>query len=439
MVYEAMLRLNRSGRSIDLLSLKHDLEPQNLLDQIGGLPFIAELIEQPTAAYLDTHVQILMELHRRRQMIRSTEDALSAAERGEGSAAIASELTQTLDRVVARVSGSGQPILLAAADVAPESVEPLWAPYILRGKFHLLEGDPGLGKTQLALAICAAVTRGCELPGAVLGRAENVLYMTGEDGIGDTLRPRLEALGADLDRAIFLEGKSDSRGRSEPVSLSDLEPIERAFQQVEPALLVIDPLQAFLGAGVDMHRANEVRPVLHQLGRLAQRYGCAIIAVRHLRKAVADRAVHRGLGSVDIAAYARSILVVGEDPSDPKRRIVAHAKQNLDCKGQALGFRISNSGVLEWDGESSLTADDLLAPRKQPREPQHQRGTEWLVERLLRGPTAVTELKQDAAAEGISWRTLERAKADLGALSLKTAMTGGWCWALPEDRQAPPI
>jgi hypothetical protein len=328
------------------------------------------------------------------------------------------------------------------ADVEPEEVRWLVHPYVPRRKLTLLDGDPGLGKTWLALGFAAAVSRGTPLANqeGPHGPGANALYLTAEDGLGDTLQPRLESLGADLSRIKVLDGIGGADGEGEVITLADLDVVEMALDEVRPALVVLDPIQAYLGAGVNMNRANETRPVLWAVARLAERYDCAVMAIRHLRKSAAERAVHRGLGSIDFSAAARSILLVAEDPQDPDRRIVAHLKSNLAASGESLAFKIVH-GRFVWDGTSPLRGEELLAVEgRDYTQPPRESAADFLLEALRDGPVAVQELKEEAEAAGLRWRTVERAKADLKVEATRRGFGPGsaWYWVMPgpEDRQS---
>jgi RecA-family ATPase len=208
------------------------------------------------------------------------------------------------------------PLIICMAYVEPEEVSWLWYPYIPLRKQTLLEGDPGAGKTWLALTIASLVSRGDPFPGDApdtLRAPANVLYLSAEDGLADMLRKRLDAANADVKRVHVLVGWQQGETQA-CISLGDLMPIEETLKALRPALVVIDPIQAYLGASVDMHRANEVRPVLAGLAALAEEYDCAIMTIRQLTKSAQDRAVYRGLGSIDFAAAARSIVLAGQEP-----------------------------------------------------------------------------------------------------------------------------
>ena len=212
------------------------------------------------------------------------------------------------------------PQVITLATVQPEPVSWLWEPYIPRRKLTLVEGDPGMGKTWLMLQIAASVSQGYGLPGqdgkpqVKQDQGQPVLYLSAEDGLADTLRPRLDAAGADCTKIHALTGWRAQDGEAVTtgsITLADLPVIQTAMADYRPALVIIDPLQAYLGAKTDMYRANEVRPILAALVLLAEQYNCAIVCVRHLSKAPYSRAIYRGLGSIDFTAAARSVLLVG--------------------------------------------------------------------------------------------------------------------------------
>jgi hypothetical protein len=331
------------------------------------------------------------------------------------------------------------------SDVEPEEIRWLWPPYIPAGKLTMLEGDPGLGKTFLALNLAAAVSQGYPLPSFEDGtfgkprQPQDVLYLTGEDGLGDTLLPRLSSAGANLLRVSVLDGAVTPDGKRTSISLADVEILEEALKLVRPGLVIVDPIQAYLG-GADMNKAHEVRPVMRELGRLAGQAGCAIIAIRHLRKSQSDRAVYRGLGSIDLAAAVRSILLVAEDRDKPSRRIVAHSKSNLAPKGASQSFEI-REGRFSWTGASALGVDDLLAP-VEPEETLIPRDVarEFLAEHLSGGSAPAVEVIAKANKAAISKRTLERAKADLGVKSIRRGFGLGASiyWELPDRKHRPP-
>ena len=327
-----------------------------------------------------------------------------------------------------------RPVLVRLSDVDAEQVEWLASPYIPIGKLTLLMGDPGLGKTWIALWMAARISRGEEaLPGSSAAAPGTVLYMSAEDGLADTIRPRLDAAGADPSKVVALTGKRSASDEEVAISLSDLASIEAAVIQERPRLIVVDPIQAFLGSGVDMHRANEVRPLLAGLARLAEEYGCAVLPVCHMRKSSADRAVYRGLGSIDFAAAARSILLVAEDRDDEDRRVLGHVKSNLAHQGESLGFKIGGDQArVEWLGPVDVDVEELLKPRK-PKPQKTLAAEVFLTNALADGSRPAAWLIKHAPC---SERTLKSAKKALGIETSREGFggDGAWYWSLPATK-----
>jgi putative DNA primase/helicase len=256
-------------------------------------------------------------------------------------------------------------VVLTMADVVPESITYLYEPYIPCGKVTLFEGDGGVGKTRCLLAITASITNGL-VPGPpsdtkASGTPETVLLLNGEDGAGDTLRPCLEGMGADLGRVKLLTGLLTEGGELPLVLDSDgLEQLENTVEELRPALVIIDPIIQHLGAKVDVYRPNEVRAVLAPLMRIAHVYSCAVVIVRHLNKASASQAIYRGQGSQDFYSAARSVLLIGPDPNNPIRSVMVHSKCNYAAKGQSQAFSISG-GIFGWLGPIDMAPQDLFA------------------------------------------------------------------------------
>ena len=330
------------------------------------------------------------------------------------------------------------PELIRMDTVEAEEVSWLWPGLVPRGKLTMMEGDPGCGKTFLALCLAATVSNGAFMPDHETGKVDqvvdsaNVLYMTAEDGIADTIKPRLEAMGAVHQRIYLLEGNRDDKGRLQAVTLENMEPIERAVEIVKPALIVIDPIQGYLGGKTDMYRANEVRPLLAALGKLAERYGCAVVCIRHLTKVNSPKAVYRGMGSIDFAAAARSILLVGRDPDDQNKRAVIQTKNSLAQMAEAIGFTLE-SGEFHWTGQSDLTVARMF--KNEPVEDERttvDEAKEYLSETLKNGDVEQAILKSEAEDLDISYATLRRAKKALGVISHKSGGKGAkWVWRLP--------
>ena len=308
--------------------------------------------------------------------------------------------------------------IIRMSDVELTPVEWLWKPYLPFGKLSVLQGNPGEGKTYFAMHLAAACTNGKLLPNMERMEPFNVIYQTAEDGLGDTVKPRLIEAGADLDRVLVID---DSEVQ---LTLSD-ERIEKAIIENNARLVIIDPIQAYLGADVDMNRANEVRPIFMRLGQVAQRTGCAILLIGHLNKAAGMQSLQRGLGSIDIAAAVRSVMFIGKLKHDPTMRILTHEKSSLAPPGVSLAFSLGDEGGFRWVGEYDITADEMLSGIEPQRETKTQQAKDLICALLAGGKQVLSEDIDKAALErGIPGRTVRDAKRELGD-ALKSKIVEG--------------
>ena len=308
--------------------------------------------------------------------------------------------------------------IIRMSDVELTPVEWLWKPYLPFGKLSVLQGNPGEGKTYFAMHLAAACTNGKLLPSMERMEPFNVIYQTAEDGLGDTVKPRLIEAGADLDRVLVIDD-SDVQ-----LTLSD-ERIEKAIIENNARLVIIDPIQAYLGADVDMNRANEVRPIFMRLGQVAQRTGCAILLIGHLNKAAGMQSLQRGLGSIDIAAAVRSVMFIGKLKHDPTMRILTHEKSSLAPPGASLAFSLGDEGGFRWVGEYDITADEMLSGIEPQRETKTQQAKDLICTLLAGGKQVLSEDIDKAALErGIPGRTVRDAKRELGD-ALKSKIVEG--------------
>ena len=308
--------------------------------------------------------------------------------------------------------------IIRMSDVELTPVDWLWKPYLPFGKLSVLQGNPGEGKTYFAMHLAAACTNGKLLPNMERMEPFNVIYQTAEDGLGDTVKPRLIEAGADLDRVLVID---DSEVQ---LTLSD-ERIEKAIVENNARLVIIDPIQAYLGADVDMNRANEVRPIFMRLGQVAQRTGCAILLIGHLNKAAGMQSLQRGLGSIDIAAAVRSVMFIGKLKHDPTMRILTHEKSSLAPPGVSLAFSLGDEGGFRWVGEYDITADEMLSGIEPQRETKTQQAKDLICTLLAGGKQALSEDIDKAALErGIPGRTVRDAKRELGD-ALKSKIVEG--------------
>ena len=313
--------------------------------------------------------------------------------------------------------------LIPMSEIQAEEVKWLWYPYIPLGKLTIIQGDPGEGKTSFVLAVISALTKGEALPecDAAMGPM-NVIYQTAEDGLADTIKPRLESAGADCTRVLVIDESKQE------LTLCD-ERLEQAIRETEAKLIVLDPLQAYLGSEVDMHRANEVRPVLKRIAAVAERTQCAVVLIGHMNKAQGLKSGYRGLGSIDFRASARSVLLVGRLKSGDTVRVVAQDKNSLAPEGASIAFELHPEYGFQWKGICDATVDDVLGGSGQVQTKTMQMEDD--LKRLLTGSIAAEDILSHAKRMGISERTLMIAKKNLGVISEKRG--GQWYWRLPEQ------
>lgn len=328
--------------------------------------------------------------------------------------------------------------------VKVEQIEWLLYPFIPFGKVTIIQGDPGEGKTTMVLQIIAKLTRGEpillnkksqkeaqqdseeNLKQEVLSQDNpiqpvNVIYQTAEDGLGDTIKPRLLAAGADCSRVLVIDD------REQPLTMLDVR-LEEAIMQTKARMVVLDPIQGFLGTDVDMHRANEIRPLMKRMAVLAEKYHCAIILIGHMNKNSNGKSSYRGLGSIDFQAAARSVLIVGRLKDEPETRVMCHVKSSLAPEGKSVAFRLDKETGFQWIGEYDISADDLLSG--DARGQKSRIAKEFLLDILSDGGMAQKKIEEEASKQGIKKKTLRNAKQELEIDSVKRG--NQWFWILSE-------
>lgn len=328
--------------------------------------------------------------------------------------------------------------------VKVEQIEWLLYPFIPFGKVTIIQGDPGEGKTTMVLQIIAKLTRGesillnqksqkeaqkdseKNLKQEVLSQDNpmqpvNVIYQTAEDGLGDTIKPRLLAAGADCSRVLVIDD------REQPLTMLDVR-LEEAIMQTKARMVVLDPIQGFLGTDVDMHRANEIRPLMKRMAVLAEKYHCAIILIGHMNKNSNGKSSYRGLGSIDFQAAARSVLIVGRLKDEPETRVMCHVKSSLAPEGKSVAFRLDKETGFQWIGEYDISADDLLSG--DARGQKSRIAKEFLLDILADGGMAQKKIEEEASKQGIKKKTLRNAKQELEIDSVKRG--NQWFWILSE-------
>ena len=322
--------------------------------------------------------------------------------------------------------------LINMEQVEVEKIDWLLYPFIPFGKVTIVQGDPGEGKTTMVLQIIAKLTKGqAVLPSDSDESAleektmdlepVNVIYQTAEDGLGDTIKPRLLSAGADCSRVMVIDDNDQA------LTMMDAR-LEEAIIKTKARLVVLDPIQGFLGAAVDMHRANKIRPLMKRIAVLAEKYHCAIILIGHMNKNSNGKSSYRGLGSIDFQAAARSVLIVGRIKDEPEIRVVCHVKSSLAPEGKSIAFRLDKDTGFEWIGEYDISADDLLSGEN--RGQKIRSAKEFLKEVLASGSVAQTKVAEEAESRGIKKKTLWNAKKELEIDSVKIG--NQWFWMLPE-------
>ena len=339
--------------------------------------------------------------------------------------------------------------LINMDSVEVEQVEWLLYPFIPYGKVTIIQGDPGEGKTTMVLQIIAKLTRGEPILPVTDTTKEkrsdevgsenenldakdniqeqssmspvNVIYQTAEDGLGDTIKPRLLAAGADCSKVLVIDDSD------QPLTMADAR-LEEAIVQTKAKMVVLDPIQGFLGAEVDMHRANEIRPLMKRVAVLAEKYHCAVILIGHMNKNSNGKSSYRGLGSIDFQAAARSVLIVGRVKDEPEVRVVCHTKSSLAPEGTSIAFRLDKNNGFEWIGEYDISADELL--NGDGRGQKSRKAKEFLLEILANGGMTQKKIAEEAETRGIKSKTLWNAKRELEIDSVKRGKQ--WYWMLPE-------
>lgn len=348
----------------------------------------------------------------------------------------------------------GVPATIRLSDVVSQDIRWLWRKRVPLGKLTIFDGDPGLGKSLITLDLAARVSIGCEMADGSVSDVDGpagVLILSAEDGLGDTIRPRLDAAGADCSRILAMTGvkvTSTSPDGSpleamRPPCLVDVDELRTAISEVGARLVIIDPLMAFLPAGSNSHRDQDIRAVLAPLAKLAEETGVAIVVVRHLNKARGGNPLYRGGGSIGIIGAVRSGLLAAKDPDDAegKRRVLATTKANLASEEGSLAYSIVEVGGIakvEWAGASEHSAARLLAGEATGESDPSalEDAKSFLSEMLLTGEVEANTVLREAKLAGIAERTLRRAKKALGIRAYKNGRHGRWIWTFDDSSKA---
>lgn len=319
------------------------------------------------------------------------------------------------------------------ADVKAQKVSWLMPPMIPRGMITIMEGDPGVGKSFLAMHIAAQVSIGGELPGGKRLRKGRVLYLSNEDDPSYTIRPRIDAMGGNPDNIAI---------QTEYLSLDD-DGIDTVFAEVKRSpvqLIIVDPLFSYVPASQDAFKPNVIRSLLSQLKDIAEYCDAAVVIIRHLTKTKRDKAIYQGGGSMDVIGAARSAILVAEHPENSSQKVMAHLKHNISERGKSWIYELvqdkkHNVPVLKWVGPSDLTVDDLFSTDEVGRQSAQEVAMEYLKQQLGDGPRPTKKIEMGAEARGISKRTLDRARKELNIEPQKRH--GVWILSLPKIHENP--
>lgn len=316
------------------------------------------------------------------------------------------------------------------SDVKAVPIRWIWYPYIPIGKITILQGDPGDGKSTMMMELITELSKGGATPdGKALGRPQRVLYQCSEDGSGDTIKNRLEASGADCRNIGFI-----NETVHDGITLDD-ERIRGAIVEFRPQMVVIDPIQSYIGNDSDLQITVRARKLMRRLAMWASTYDCAFVLIGHLSKKEHSKDLYRGLGSIDVIASARSVLQVERNEADEDIRIVKQIKSNLAPKGEDLMFEIRSGTGFRW--LNAQQASQKVEPK--PENPELPKNKHELTAILLKkmladGPVESTEVKRQLSQYRIGEKTMNEVKKDMGIKPYRKMRR--WYWVLPGDGQS---
>lgn len=319
-------------------------------------------------------------------------------------------------------------LLTLYSDVTAMPVNWLWQPYIAIGKITLLQGDPGSGKSSMMMNLIAELSKGGSAPdGRAFGIPQRVIYQCSEDGAKDTIKPRLLAAGADCSKIAFIDEEV-----YDGLTLDD-ERIREAITEWRPKLVVIDPIQSYIGNDSDLQIACKARKLMRRIGMWASTYNCAIVLIGHLSKKEGTKDLYRGLGSIDVVAAARSVLLVEKSAEDEDVRIVRQVKNSLDSKGADLTFEIRPSTGFRWVGVASelpsVCGTDAKPVFEMLPKNKHELAAILIKKALENGAVESMEIRRIMAEHRIGDKTMNEVKSELGIKSYRKMRT--WYWVLP--------
>ena len=340
-------------------------------------------------------------------------------------------ITEAEKRLASEIKETSAGKLISFDEVEETDTTWLYCPYVPRGKVTVVGAYPGTGKTFLLCYMSACVSTGRQFfnVSPFTAAPENVLFITSEDGLGDTLKRRLRLCGADMKKVFSITDTSDI--------VFDNPIIEEYIRQVHPALLIFDPFQSYIGENVDVNAANKTRAKLNHLVNLAEKYNVAIVLICHFNKNSKGDSITRILGSTDIVGVARSYLALGNVPDTENTKYMSHEKSSLEKRGNTILFEINpEQGGIRYLGESTLSMDDYISrghESKRKTAPALEEAKEFLKAQMPNGKRSAAEIKRLADANHITDSTLRRAQKELGIVVKKEGFHDGWIWYLPRE------
>ena len=446
-IFLRMTGLMDSRRAVDIVTLAEELAVHKEVKSVGGVAYLASLTEGlPRRPVIEEYIRIVKDKSLLRRMMGICSAAIARAADGtETALETISAAVEQLQESAARCAGSSitrrRARVVCLADVAAKPVKWLWEPYIPLGMVSMISGDPGAGKSYVALALAAVVTAGTR-HGGRQDEPGGVLYMTLENPLAEVMRPRLDSLGGDPSRFWVVNGTvyggedaADDRGI---ITFSDLDLLDETIQTNSIRLVVIDPLTSFFGEGKNMNHSTDTRPVFDRLAQMAERHNLAVLVIRHNNKQMGGKSIYRGGGSIDMTGAVRCEMLAAITPENPEQRALAHIKTNIGPQGRTQGYVIEADGQggarFTWTGELAVTAEELNAVPEAPEARTRQdEAREWLINLLRDGSLSQKEVEERADAAGLKWRTVRRAKDDCRTIkSRKASMAAGWIWYLDE-------